>query len=85
MRCCDSDHTLCSSYDLWPLSYDNSIPFNAVARIRVAAIVRVTMHYCTPVPGGGAGCHLVDVMDATKQVALLNVVSFFFCSPYLSF
>mmetsp|Transcript_64800 Transcript_64800/g.146178 ORF Transcript_64800/g.146178 Transcript_64800/m.146178 type:complete len:215 (-) Transcript_64800:268-912(-) len=27
----------------------------------LAAIVRVTMHYMTPVPGGGAGCHLVDL------------------------
>lgn len=27
----------------------------------LAAIVRVTMHYMTPVPGGGAGCRLVDL------------------------
>ena len=27
----------------------------------LAAIVRVTMHYLTPVPGGGAGCKLRDI------------------------
>jgi len=27
----------------------------------LAAIVRCAMHLCTPVPGGGVGCRLVDL------------------------
>ena len=35
-----------------------------------AALVRVTMHYLTPVPGGGAGCHCTDMkvlLDAAAE------------------
>jgi len=28
-----------------------------------AAVIRVTVHYLTPVPGGGAGCHCVDILE----------------------
>jgi hypothetical protein len=29
----------------------------------LAAIVRCTMHYCTPVPGGGQGCSCMDTLE----------------------
>jgi hypothetical protein len=34
----------------------------------VCAIIRVTMHYLTPVPGGGAGCHCVDFFEAATGI-----------------
>jgi len=34
----------------------------------ICAIIRVTMHYLTPVPGGGAGCHCMDFLEAATGV-----------------
>jgi hypothetical protein len=39
------------------------IGFYAYLFCLVAAVIRTTMHYATPVPGGGQGCHCVDVLE----------------------
>ena len=33
----------------------------------LAAVVRVAMHYLTPVPGGGAGCDCVDLLEELED------------------
>jgi F0F1-type ATP synthase membrane subunit b/b' len=37
----------------------------------LAAIVRASVHYCTPVPGGGVGCRFEDMQLAASEVNLL--------------
>ena len=40
-----------------------------------AAVVRVSMHYLTPVPGGGAGCKLEDLEGVAKSAKLAAAIA----------
>ena len=43
------------------LSYEVGAGFLSLVLCWFAALIRVIMHYCTPVPGGGVGCHCQDM------------------------
>lgn len=44
------------------LSYESGAGFWSLVLCWFAALIRVIMHYCTPVPGGGVGCRFQDLM-----------------------